>query len=85
MRATMAQCPICLNSSSEKPGEIIVLNKFRAKHFLCKKCGHEWFENAALWLREAYGSPIANTDTGIVARSLNYHKIILECKYTKYV
>jgi hypothetical protein len=76
MQATKAECPVCQNTSSEKSDEIMVLNKFPAEHLLCSKCGQEWFQNASLWLSEAYSSPIANTDTGIVARSLNYHKII---------
>ena len=76
MRASKCLCPVCQNSTVKISGEIQILNRFSAKHVLCSSCGQEWFENAPFWLKEAYSSPIANTDTGIVARSLSFYRFI---------
>ena len=54
----------------------IVLGAYHATVFECLSCGFQSFPNAQDWIQEAYSSPIANTDTGIVARCLNLHKII---------
>lgn len=37
----------------------------------CPNCGLSQFENPSRFLGEAYKSPIADTDTGLVARNLN--------------
>jgi hypothetical protein len=55
---------------------MIVLGKFSAELIACQRCGHEWFNAPEAWLGQAYTTPIANTDTGIVSRTLNIHKII---------
>jgi hypothetical protein len=53
-----------------------VLGAYHATVVECLSCGFQYFPNAQEWIQEAYSSPIASTDTGIVARCLDLHKII---------
>lgn len=47
----------------------LVLGKHEATYNYCEKCGFLCAENPR-WLEEAYSSPIASTDTGLVARNM---------------
>ena len=76
METSKGHCSICGHNSREKYAESLILGKFHARHLACNQCGHEWLENPTIWLSDAYTSPIANTDTGIVTRSLNLLRII---------
>lgn len=69
-------CIVCSQQVVVASEEQIILQKYSTKLNVCSDCGHEWFEDPAIWLAEAYSSPIAFTDTGIVARSLNIHRVV---------
>ena len=69
-------CIICGYPNLDIVDRPLVLGKYSAELVACQRCGHEWFKSPREWLEEAYTSPIANTDTGIVARSLNVNRII---------
>lgn len=71
-----SSCIVCSNDQVKIVDNGLVLGKFPAVLVCCNGCGQEWFVAPEAWLAEAYSSPIANTDTGIVARSLSIHKII---------
>lgn len=61
-------CLIC-NSKLCKIFEAKVLNKYFVNYELCDNCGVICANNP-YWLEEAYSSPIANSDTGLVVRNL---------------
>jgi len=67
---------VCNNGQLTIVDNGLVLGKFAAVLVSCNSCGQEWFDSPEAWLAEAYASSIANTDTGIVARSLGIHRII---------
>lgn len=69
-------CIVCGHNQLVIGDQTHVLGAFPATLIACQQCGHEWFESPRQWLEKAYSSPIANTDTGIVARSLGSRKII---------
>lgn len=71
-----SRCIVCNNDQVTIVDNGFVLGKFPAVLVSCNSCGQEWFDAPKVWLAEAYASSIANTDTGIVARSLGIHKII---------
>lgn len=54
----------------------MVLGRYSTTLSECSSCGFQFFPNSEEWIQEAYGSPISNTDVGIVARSLSVHKVI---------
>lgn len=60
-------CNICQNKTSELFKEK-VLNKYDVKYFQCKQCGFIQTEKP-YWIKEAYHSPITNSDTGIMYRN----------------
>jgi len=70
------RCIVCENHRVAVVDNGFVLGKFPATLLSCHSCGHEWFAAPEAWLAEAYSTSIANTDTGIVARSLGIHRII---------
>jgi len=69
-------CKVCGCDLVKPIFSTIVLGAYHARVVECPSCGFQTFPNAQEWLEEAYSSPIASTDTGIVARCLNLHKII---------
>lgn len=69
-------CIACSHPDVDVVDQTFILGRYSAELLACQRCGHEWFKSPEEWLNEAYASPIANTDTGIVARSLNAHRII---------
>ncbi|NEP77641.1 MAG: class I SAM-dependent methyltransferase [Okeania sp. SIO3B3] len=68
------KCKICeaeaIHLSTSK-----VLNKYDVNYFQCKNCGFVQTE-APYWLEEAYSSPIANSDTGLVMRNIVFSKLV---------
>lgn len=62
-------CPIC-NGRLHLAFTAQVLHKYNAKFEFCKACG---FLRACepYWLEEAYSSPIATADTGLVMRNIS--------------
>jgi hypothetical protein len=70
-------CIVCGKSSivGESSSQTI-LGSFSTRLLRCSHCFHEWFEAPNRWLLSAYTSSIANTDTGIVRRSLKIHKYL---------
>lgn len=63
------QCPVC----SETMGWVfnaMVLRKYDARYIRCTGCGFMQVENPH-WLKEAYGSPINLSDTGLVTRNIS--------------
>ena len=61
-------CPVCA-SSREHAFRTTVLAKHDVDYFYCKSCGLLQTEQP-YWLDEAYGSAIADADTGLVQRNL---------------
>lgn len=74
--ATPIQCKVCESSSINIVLDATILGHHSAQLFECESCGFQFFYDPNVWLSQAYSTPIANTDTGIVARSLNIHRII---------
>jgi hypothetical protein len=63
------KCKIC-NSDVKKIFTSSVLKKFKAEFFRCNKCEY-LFINKPFWLDEAYKTPIANADIGILMRNFS--------------
>lgn len=53
----------------------MVMMKYNAKYFLCKKCQLIQVKNP-YWLKEAYRSPISFNDTGIIERNISISKML---------
>ncbi|MBD2178845.1 class I SAM-dependent methyltransferase [Pseudanabaena sp. FACHB-1998] len=68
-------CPISQKSMKPIFAETI-LNKYLVTYYYCEESGLLKTETA-YWLDEAYISPIANTDTGILQRNI-YNSLFLE-------
>lgn len=69
-------CKVCGCNEVAPLFSTTVLGAYRSTIVECPSCGFQSFPNAQEWIQDAYSSPIASTDTGIVARCLNLHKII---------
>ena len=69
-------CIVCGHHHLDLVDTTVILGRYSAELFSCQRCGHEWFKSPEQWLDDAYASPIAETDTGIVARSLQVQRII---------
>lgn len=64
------KCKICL-SPVHGQFEALVLKKYQAMFFHCKHCGFLFVEDP-FWLKDAYHSPIAQSDTGLVKRNFSF-------------
>ena len=73
---TCQVCKVCGCDRVRPLFSATVLGAYHATVVECPSCGFQYFPNAQEWLEEAYSSPIASTDTGIVARCLSLHKTI---------
>lgn len=62
-------CNICSNSTDEI-FEALYLGKYRSRVYFCRACGYISVPDAH-WLDEAYTSPIADMDTGLVSRNVH--------------
>jgi hypothetical protein len=76
IQSRTSRCIVCGHDQLTILDDGLVLGKFSAALTCCDSCGQEWFDAPQAWLTEAYASPIANTDTGIVSRSLSVHRVI---------
>jgi hypothetical protein len=61
-------CPVC-QSQTNVAFTAKVLQKYDAEYRVCPNCGY-LFASSPHWLDEAYLSPIASTDTGLVKRNI---------------
>jgi hypothetical protein len=68
------KCRIC-NSETTEQFSAIVLSKHTVRYFLCNRCFFLQTEEP-YWLDEAYRNSINNSDTGVVARSIFFSKIV---------
>jgi hypothetical protein len=66
---TELRCPIC-DADREPAFSAVVLGHYEARYLKCRHCGFLGVDRPA-WLPEAYESPIASVDTGILERT--YH------------
>ncbi|MEA5497580.1 methyltransferase domain-containing protein [Limnoraphis robusta] len=70
------QTPICkiCNSESYLFDTALVLNKHTVNYFQCSNCGFIQTEQP-YWLDEAYLTPIANSDVGLISRNLSFSRL----------
>jgi hypothetical protein len=68
------KCKICGNESYEQ-FSAIVLGRYPVRYFLCGTCFFLQTEDP-YWLKEAYRDSINASDTGMIARSIYYSKIV---------
>jgi hypothetical protein len=69
-------CSICGHLDHKLVFTSKILDRYSSDLIECRVCGFRHFSNPFRWLDEAYSSPIANSDTGIVARSLELNRIL---------
>lgn len=62
------QCKIC-DQATRKVFSHMILGKYECAYFCCDSCGFLQTEEP-YWLGEAYGSAIAEADTGLVQRNI---------------
>jgi hypothetical protein len=74
MTAPPSICPIC-GDSIEFIFQEKVLRRHQVSYFSCGGCGLVQTESP-FWLEEAYQSPIAAGDTGLVARNLDHCRFL---------
>jgi glycosyltransferase involved in cell wall biosynthesis len=67
------KCKIC-ESKSLKFANSKILNKYYIDYFQCSSCGFIQTEEP-YWLQEAYSSPIAKSDVGLVFRNTNFSQM----------
>lgn len=63
----ISACPICC-SERELAFSALVMARHKADYLKCRACGFLGVDEPS-WLDEAYGSPIAGIDTGILERA----------------
>ena len=68
------KCKICNSETTEK-FSALVLNKHTVRYFLCDRCFFLQTEEP-YWLNDAYRNSINTSDTGVVARSIFFSKIV---------
>ena len=62
------KCPLCSNGGTEIFSTII-LGKYNVKYYQCENCALVYTETP-YWLKEAYNSALADTDTGVMTRNV---------------
>lgn len=67
------ECLICGSNSSFFASKKI-LRRYKVKYFKCDNCGLIQTEKP-YWLKEAYFSPIIDSDTGVISRNIKLSKI----------
>lgn len=72
MKIDNGKCSLC-GSNREHYFTQYILNKYEVDEFCCNHCGLLQTEQPH-WLEEAYGSAIADTDTGLVSRNISISK-----------
>jgi len=68
------KCRICNNESIEH-FSLVIMNKYTIRYFLCETCFFLQTEDP-YWLKEVYTDSAGTNDTGIVARSIYYSKLV---------
>lgn len=61
-------CKIC-NGLSSAYSKALILNKYNVHYYSCDYCGFIQSETP-YWLNEAYSSPIARSDIGVIGRNI---------------
>ncbi len=72
-------CTIC-NSTSDYIFTRKVLNTYDVRYYYCPSCGY-LHTDKPFWLAEAYASPIALADTGILKRNLDISRKLSKILY----
>lgn len=72
-------CSIC-QSQSKHEFTRTVLNRYDCSYFYCSNCGYLQTEEP-YWLPEAYSSPIAHADTGILKRNIALSNTVAKLLY----
>jgi len=67
--SSLPPCPIC-SGERQEIFQALLLKKYEVRYFFCGSCGLLQTEEP-YWLDEAYGSAIADADTGLVWRNLD--------------
>lgn len=73
------ECRVCRAESLHR-FSATVLDKYSCRYFYCQSCGFLQTEEP-YWLEEAYKSPIASTDTGLMARNVFLSKRVSTLLY----
>jgi len=73
MNINIIDCRLCTHESHYVFSHTI-LQKYTVSYFLCSTCGLLQTERP-YWLKEAYASPINNTDTGLLSRNDNLKQL----------
>lgn len=68
------KCKVC-NAFSKLVFKAKVINKYDVSYFKCSTCEY-LFTEEPYWLAESYSSVIANSDTGIIQRNLEFRKMV---------
>ena len=68
MNSSPPVCPICLAPARELALRQRLMNRHDVSYYRCASCGLLQTE-VPYWLDEAYATPIADTDTGILVRN----------------
>ena len=63
----MTRCPVC-GAGREHAFTAVVLGRHEADYLKCRACGFLGVDRP-FWMEEAYGSPVADIDTGILERT----------------
>ena len=63
-------CRLCKSTNTVVAFEAVALAKYRFHMRSCQDCGFLYIDNPH-WLAEAYSSPIAACDTGLVSRNIS--------------
>ena len=66
---SISKCKIC-DGNAEKIFTRLAIKKYDADFYRCNQCEYIFINNP-FWLEEAYKSPIANTDIGILMRNFS--------------
>lgn len=68
MTTKSVRCNIC-NSDSLPLARGVILGKYNIQYYSCNHCGFIQTESP-YWLEEAYASPIASSDIGLIGRNI---------------
>jgi hypothetical protein len=67
-------CKVCGHTTTHH-FSVKIMNRYPGEYYICPNCKF-LFASDPYWLQEAYKSPINLTDTGLVDRNINFHKIL---------
>jgi hypothetical protein len=72
---TIKLCPVCGQTKLKFVFTETVLDRYPSDYYVCTHCGF-LKADAPYWLEEAYRHPIADSDTGLVMRSIRNRRIL---------